>query len=157
MTIWIYIRGGRETHCLVFEDLHWADDATLDLVAWLGRRIERTRTLLLASYRDDEIGPAHPLRRLLGALPAAQRIALPRLSADAVRALVGARAVDAQALHRISGGNPFFVTELLAVGAAQGVPPTVRPTATTCRPSTNCTCGSGSTTATASSTTGIRR
>jgi DNA-binding CsgD family transcriptional regulator/tetratricopeptide (TPR) repeat protein len=117
---------GRDARCLVFEDVHWADEATLDLIAWLGRRIERTRTLLLASYRDDEIGTSHPLRRVLGALPAAARIALPRLSADAVRRLAGPGAVDAQALHRVSGGNPFFVTELIAIGSAQGVPPTVR-------------------------------
>jgi DNA-binding CsgD family transcriptional regulator/tetratricopeptide (TPR) repeat protein len=117
---------GRDPRCLVFEDLHWADEATLDLLAWLGRRIERTGTLLLASYRDDEIGPTHPLRRVLGALPGAARISLPRLSAEAVCLLAGARAVDAQALHRVSGGNPFFVTELLAVGSAQIVPPTVR-------------------------------
>jgi len=117
---------GRDAHCLVFEDVHWADEATLDLIAWLGRRIERTRTLLLASYRDDEIGASHPLRRVLGALPGAARLLLPRLSADAVRRLAGARAVEAPALHLVSGGNPFFVTELLAVDSTQGVPPTVR-------------------------------
>lgn len=117
---------GRDARCLVFEDLHWADEATLDLIAWLGRRIERTRTLLLASYRDDEIGAAHPLRRVLGVLPGAARVLLPPLTADAVRRLAGARAVDALALHRVSAGNPFFVTELLAVGSAHGVPPTVR-------------------------------
>ena len=117
---------GRDARCLVFEDVHWADEATLDLIAWLGRRIERTRTLLLASYRDDEIGAAHPLRRVLGALPGAARVLLPPLTADAVRQLAGAREVDAQTLHRVSAGNPFFVTELLAVGSAHGVPATVR-------------------------------
>jgi DNA-binding CsgD family transcriptional regulator/tetratricopeptide (TPR) repeat protein len=116
---------GRVPRCLVFEDLHWADEATLDLLAWLGRRIERTRTLLLGSYRDDEIGAGHPLRRVLGALPGAARIALPRLSQDAVRRLCGTRSDDASSLHRVSGGNPFFVTELLALNGAHGVPPTV--------------------------------
>jgi len=41
---------------LVFEDMHWADEATLDLLTFLGRRIDRTRTLLVVSYRDDESG-----------------------------------------------------------------------------------------------------
>ena len=115
---------GREPRCIVFEDLHWADEATLDLLAWLGRRIERTHTLLIATCRDDEVGRAHPLRRLLGLLPGAARIGLPRLSADAVRRLAGERPIDADALHRVSGGNPFFATELLALGDAAGVPPT---------------------------------
>ncbi len=118
---------GRDAHCLVFEDLHWADEATLDLLAYLGRRIEHTRTLLLCTYRDDEIGRTHPLRRLLGSLQDATRITLAPLSADAVRRLAGQRRVDAVALHAVSGGNPFFVTELLALdGAATAVPPTVR-------------------------------
>ena len=59
---------GRAPRCVVFERLHWADEATLDLLAYLGRRIERTHVLLLLSYRDDEIDPLHPLRRVLGAL-----------------------------------------------------------------------------------------
>ena len=117
---------GQAPRCLVFEDLHWADEATLDLLAYLGRRIERTRTLLLVSYRDDEIGPAHPLRRVLGALPEAVRMGLHPLSPAAVRELAGSLAVDTAALHRISGGNPFFVTELLALGDPARVPPTVR-------------------------------
>ena len=117
---------GRDARCVVFEDLHWADEATLDLLAYLGRRIERTRTLLLVSYRDDEIGPAHPLRRVLGALPGAARIGLAPLSPEAVRELAGTSTIDAEAVYRVSGGNPFFATELLAVGDAAGVPPTVR-------------------------------
>ena len=53
---------------LVFEDVHWADDATLDLLRYLGRRLDVTRSLLLATYRDDEVGPRHPLRVALGDL-----------------------------------------------------------------------------------------
>ncbi len=117
---------GREAHCVVFEDLHWADEATLDLLAYLGRRIERTHTLLLVTYRDDEVGTTHPLRRVLGALPGAVRIGLAPLSPDAVRELVGTLAIDAAVVYRVSGGNPFFATELLALGDAAGVPPTVR-------------------------------
>ncbi|MEP7282619.1 MAG: AAA family ATPase [Rubrivivax sp.] len=126
---------GRTPRCLVIDDLHWADEATLDLLADLGRRIDDTRTLLLASYRDDEVSPQHPLRRVLGALPGAARLTLAPLSTTAVRQLAGLRRVDVDALHRHTGGNPFFVTEWLAslgtVGSggrddALGVPPTVR-------------------------------
>ncbi len=116
----------RQPRTVVFEDVHWADEATLDLLAWLGRRIEGTCTLLVASWRDDEVGRSHPLRRVLGALPAATRLTLSPLSAAAVRELAAGRTRDAAVLHRASGGNPFFVTELLAVGEAGGVPPTVR-------------------------------
>ena len=68
---------------LVVEDAHWADDATLDLLKYLGRRIEGTHALLAASYRDDEVGATHPLRRVLGELPPAARsyLPVPRLSA----------------------------------------------------------------------------
>jgi len=117
---------GRAPRCIVFEDLHWADEATLDLLAYLGRRAERTRTLLLASYRDDEIGPRHPLRQVLAALPGAARITLPPLSPEAVRELAGEHAVDAAAVHRASGGNPFYATELLALRDPTGVPRTVQ-------------------------------
>lgn len=117
---------GRVPRTLVFEDLHWADETTLDLLAYLGRRIESTRTLLVASYRDDELHASHPLRRVLGVLPGAARLTLPRLSTEAVRQLAAGRGRDAAALHRASGGNPFFVTELLAVDDATGVPATVR-------------------------------
>ena len=109
---------GRPTIAVV-EDVHWADEATLDLLRFLGRRIARTTALLVLTYRDDELGPRHPLRTVLGDLaasPAARRLPLAPLSEQAVRALVGARPIDAAALHRRTGGNPFFVTEALAGG-----------------------------------------
>lgn len=112
----------------VFEDVHWADEATLDLLRFLGRRIARTAALLVLTYRDDELGPRHPLRTVLGDLaasPAALHLPLPPLSEDAVRALVGQRPLDAAALHRQTGGNPFFVTEVLTDPGA-GLPLTVR-------------------------------
>ena len=109
----------------VFEDVHWADEATLDLLRFLGRRVERTCSLLLLTYRDDELGPGHPLRAVLGDLtsPAVVRLSLSPLSAAAVRALLGDGG-DADALYRRTGGNPFFVTEVLAAGGS--LPPTVR-------------------------------
>ena len=112
----------------VFEDVHWADEATLDLLRFLGRRIARTAALLVLTYRDDELGSRHPLRTLLGDLaasPATRRIPLQPLTENAVRTLVGERAIDAAALHRQTGGNPFFVTEVLA-SAGGGLPSSIR-------------------------------
>jgi DNA-binding CsgD family transcriptional regulator len=117
----------RERTLLVFEDMHWADEATLDLLTFLGRRIDRTRTLLVASYRDDELGERHPLRLVLGGLPRAAtfRMSLAPLSPAAVARLAGEVGRPAKDLHSITGGNPLFVTEVLAT-AVDTVPPTVR-------------------------------
>ena len=111
----------------VLEDLHWADEATLDLLRYAGRRIGRTRSLLVASFRSDELVPAHPLRAVLGDLATspALRVAPPPLSLAAVASLCGERRFDAVELHRRTGGNPFFVTEVLAAGE-HGVPGTVQ-------------------------------
>src|SRR5688572_1943535 len=86
------------TPVVVFEDVHWADEATLDLIKFLGRRIGDTRALLVLTYRDDEIGPRHALRLLLGELPRERvvRVALEPLSLAAVEKLVaphGARSL----------------------------------------------------------------
>ncbi len=119
---------GRGPTIAVVEDLHWADEATLDLLKYVGRRVRLTHALLIATYRDDELGARHPLRLLLGDLatsPAVRRIAPPPLSAGGVQQLAGGHHRDAAALQRHTGGNPFFVTELLAADSA-GVPPTVR-------------------------------
>ncbi len=100
---------------MVVEDAHWADDATLDLLKYLGRRIERTRALLAVSYRDDEVTASHPLRRVLGELPPAARSHLPvsRLSQDAVRVLAAQAGRRAEGVYEATQGNAFFVTELL--------------------------------------------
>jgi DNA-binding CsgD family transcriptional regulator/tetratricopeptide (TPR) repeat protein len=110
---------------VVVEDVHWADEATLDLLRFLGRRLERTAALLIATYRDDEVGLRHPLRVVLGDVPSERRIALPPLSPEGVRKLARGSDVDPGALYRLTGGNPFFVTEVLAAGGA-GVPESVR-------------------------------
>jgi len=100
---------------LLVEDLHWADEATLDLLAFVSRRIGDLRTAVILTYRDDEVGRASPLRRLLGAAPSAVRVALDRLSLNAVIALAPDRAV-ALHVHGRTRGNPFLVTELLHAG-----------------------------------------
>jgi len=113
----------------VLEDVHWADEATLDLLRYAGRRVARTRSLLIASFRNDEVTSTHPLRAVLGdlATAGAPRLAPRPFSLAAVRALAAGSGVDAVALHAQAAGNPFFVTEVLAATAngVQGVPATV--------------------------------
>jgi DNA-binding CsgD family transcriptional regulator len=116
--------GSRPTVAIV-EDAHWADGSTLDLLRYLGRRLDGTTTLVVVTYRDDEIGPQHPLRIVLGDVETARRIALPALTAEGVRTLAEGSSVDAAELYRRTGGNPFFVTEVLAAGGT-GVPSSVR-------------------------------
>jgi DNA-binding CsgD family transcriptional regulator/tetratricopeptide (TPR) repeat protein len=112
----------------VIEDLHWADEATLDLIRYLGRRIGSTKTLLIATFRDDELGPDHSLRLVLGDLataPAVRRLELRPLSGEAVGILAQGTDLDPNDLHRLTNGNPFFVTEVV-LAAETGLPATVR-------------------------------
>src|SRR5919107_491847 len=112
---------------IVAEDAHWADGASLELLRFLGRRIGDLPVLVVVTYRDDEIGADHPLRLILGDLataPAVQRISIRPLSEEAVQQLAAGSGRDATALHRLTGGNPFFVTEALAT-EGETVPPTV--------------------------------
>jgi DNA-binding CsgD family transcriptional regulator len=105
------------TTLLIGEDAHWSDGASLDLVRFLGRRIGELRTLFVVTYRDDEIGPNHPLRLVLGDLATAStvhRIGVLPLSPEAVQCMAAASQRDATDLHRLTGGNPFFLSEVLA-------------------------------------------
>lgn len=112
---------------IVIEDVHWADEATLDLLKYLGRRIHRTHSMLAVTYRDDELGPQHPLRLVIGDLPHANthRMSLAPLSETAVTQLATRAGRTASGLHGVTGGNPFFVTEALA-STSDAVPATVR-------------------------------
>lgn len=112
---------------IILEDVHWADEATLDLVKFLGRRIHRSGALFILTYRDDEVGPRHPLRLVLGDLsgPSVTRIFLPPLSEAAVETLARRADRPAEGVYAATGGNPFFVTEVLA-SDVRGVPATVR-------------------------------
>jgi DNA-binding CsgD family transcriptional regulator/tetratricopeptide (TPR) repeat protein len=115
----------REPSLVVVEDVHWADEATLDLLIHVGRRLEGTPTLLITTYRNDEVGARHPLRVVLAEVDAARRISLPPLTVEGVRTLAAGSDVDPVELHRLTGGNPFFVTEALA-GGGERVPPSIR-------------------------------
>src|SRR6266508_4172084 len=112
---------------MIVEDVHWADDATLDVVRYLAWRIAELPSVLVLTYRDDELRDDHPLRRVLGALARqdVQRLALRRLSPSAVQELATPHGADARAVLHATGGNPFFVTEVLASPDAD-VPATVR-------------------------------
>jgi predicted ATPase len=124
---------------LIIEDAHWADDATLDLIKFLGRRLHRLGVLLIISYRDDEVNPRHALCSVVGDLPVSgvRRMQLRPLSPAAVAVLAEAAKRTTQPhhdstwhqsirhLYDVTGGNPFFVTEALAVAEGE-VPPTVR-------------------------------
>ncbi len=101
---------------LILEDVHWADAGTLDFIRFLGRRIALCRVLLIVSYRNDELGRDHPLLRVFGDIPSAQmdRIELRSLSLAAVARLADESGRDAQDLLAITGGNPFFLSEILA-------------------------------------------
>ena len=112
---------------VVFEDVHWADEATLDVLKYIGRRIDRTRCLLVLTFRDDELRAQHPLRLVLGDLPSrlTLRVVLPLLSEAAVAELARRAERPVAGLHAVTGGNPFFVTEVLAAGQGS-IPQTVR-------------------------------
>ena len=113
---------------VVVEDVHWADEATLDLLRYLSRRLRGAAVLLIATYRDDGLAAADQLRVTLGDLGSqrgTRRVGLVPLSPEAVRTLAGGSGLPAPELYRLTGGNPFYVTEVLRAGMEQ-VPPSAR-------------------------------
>jgi DNA-binding CsgD family transcriptional regulator len=112
---------------VVFEDIHWADEATLDLIKFLGRRIPQLPVLFVITYRDNELSIDHPLWSVIGDLPgeAVTRLSLAPLSEKSVAYLAHHAHRPAEDLYAITGGNPFFVTEVLASDTT-GVPLMVR-------------------------------
>jgi DNA-binding CsgD family transcriptional regulator/tetratricopeptide (TPR) repeat protein len=113
---------------LVIEDVHWADDSTVELLVMLGRRAVDLALLLIVTYRDDEVPTDHPLRLAIGDLVTSSStswIGLRPLSPEAVQVLAAESNIEATNLYELTGGNPFYVTEVLAA-PAEGVPTTVR-------------------------------
>jgi DNA-binding CsgD family transcriptional regulator/tetratricopeptide (TPR) repeat protein len=115
---------------LILEDVHWADEATLDVLRFLGRRLDGAPLLIVATFRSEETGGDHPLTVLRGdlaTLPGVIRMQLPALTVAGVRALLAGAGsgLDPARLHERTGGNPFYVTEVLAAGDGE-VPATVR-------------------------------
>jgi DNA-binding CsgD family transcriptional regulator len=104
---------------VVIEDVHWADEATIDLLRFLGRRVGAAPALLVASYRDDGLAADHLLRVAVGdlaTLRSTRRVRLDPLSAEGVRRLSAASELDPAELFRLTGGNPFYITEVLQAG-----------------------------------------
>jgi DNA-binding CsgD family transcriptional regulator/tetratricopeptide (TPR) repeat protein len=101
---------------IAIEDLHWADEATLDVIALLSRRLPETRGCLVLTCRSEALAAREDVRRVLESLPAANvtRIEPAPLSDAAVQRLARRARRDAADLHAVTGGNPFLVTEVLA-------------------------------------------
>ncbi len=106
-------RGG--PWVVVIEDVQWADEATLELLLFLARRLEGTTVLVIATWRDDEASPA-TVERAIGALatiPTVRQLPLARLSRHGIAALAAGSRFDADEVARLTGGNPLFVHEVL--------------------------------------------
>ena len=112
---------------VVFEDIHWADEATLDFIKFFARRISRTKCLFVLTSRDDEMNQQHSLRNVLADLPpdTFTRFELPPLSREAVQRLADEKGYDGEDVYSITSGNPFYVNEVLASYNA-GVPHNVK-------------------------------
>ncbi len=109
---------------LALEDVHWADDATLDAITLLGRRIGTLPAVLVVTYRGGEAPPGHPLHGALGAVSRGEIAVLELLplSRPGVAALAGD---DADEVYAVTRGNPFYVSELVASREASELPPSV--------------------------------
>ena len=112
---------------LIFEDIHWADEGTLDFIKFLARRINQLHCLFILTYRDNEIHSGHPLRTVFGQLSrdTFTRLQLTTLSKEAVEAMAAEKGYSGESVYSISGGNPFYVTEILA-SYSTGVPDNVK-------------------------------
>jgi predicted ATPase len=122
-----WLRALHRPLVLVVDDAQWADHASLDLLRFLGRRIEGLPLGLVLSYRDEELPPGHPLRAVVGGLPPAAtlRLSLARLSPRGVEQAARAVGRPARGLHKLTQGNPFYLAELLAA-PAESLPASVR-------------------------------
>ncbi|MGP4048469.1 ATP-binding protein [Streptomyces sp. 2A115] len=119
--------AGRPT-AMIVEDVHWADDATLDALRYLARRIAGLPVALVLTYRDEAVSPEHPLRRLLGQLAGSdrlRRVSLRPLSPRAVKEMAASSPLDTDRLYAATAGNPCFVSEVLLHGYSDAVPATV--------------------------------
>ncbi|MGA9294842.1 MAG: AAA family ATPase, partial [Ignavibacteriaceae bacterium] len=119
------LQESKVPNVLIIEDVHWADESTLDLIKFLGRRANRINSLFIITYRDEEIGPEHPLRFVLGDITSKNfnRFKLTALSEKTVNELADLHGIEN--LFQITGGNPFLITELLS-NKDEGVPSTIK-------------------------------
>jgi DNA-binding CsgD family transcriptional regulator/tetratricopeptide (TPR) repeat protein len=121
------LRGKKETTLLIFEDVHWADEATLDLIKYFSRRVILVNCLFIVTYRDDDADRDFRLRTIMGEIPVQQqtRMKILRLSIDSVKALAKGSHLKAEDVYRLTRGNPFYVTEILA-HYSPGIPDNIK-------------------------------
>ncbi len=117
----------KEPSVIVFEDIHWADEATLDFIKFFARRITRIRCLFILTYRNDEMNTLNPLRNIFGQVPADSftRLSLTPLSKEAVGRMAEEKGWSGEDVYSISGGNPFYVHEILA-SYSTGIPENIK-------------------------------
>jgi|KBSSwiS6_1023812.scaffolds.fasta_scaffold00788_2 DNA-binding CsgD family transcriptional regulator len=115
------------TTLVILEDIHCADEATFDFIKFLARRIGRLSCLFIVTYRDNEIHAGHPLRNVLGQLPldSFTKMRLTSLSKAAVEELALEKGYKGEDVYSISGGNPFYVNEILA-SYSIGIPDNIK-------------------------------
>jgi DNA-binding CsgD family transcriptional regulator len=121
------LENQKETTLIVIEDIHWADEATMDFIKFFARRITKFHCLFILTYRDTEIDSQHPLRHVLGQVPPDSfvRLQLTPLSRYAVEKMAIEKGYKGEDVYSISGGNPFYVNEILA-SYSVGVPDNIK-------------------------------
>jgi predicted ATPase len=121
------LKNKKETSVIVFEDIHWADEATFDFIKFLARRITQLQCLFILTYRDNEIHSHHPLKNVIGQLNPDSfiRLQLPLLSREAVEKMAEEKGYSGEDVYTISGGNPFYINEILA-SYSVGVPDNIK-------------------------------
>jgi DNA-binding winged helix-turn-helix (wHTH) protein/tetratricopeptide (TPR) repeat protein len=121
---------------ILLDDLHWGDQASLLLLRFLAGELRASAALLLATYRDEELHRGHPLPRIVAALarePFVRRVHLQGLRPEEVARYLETLAPDratpalAAELHERTGGNPFFLREMIDLIEGDGAPPTALP------------------------------
>ena len=106
-----YLQESRNPNVVIIEDVHWADESTLDLIKLLGRRANRINSLFIITYCDDKITSAHPLKLVLGDIPSKDlmKIRLPLLTEKTVNNLADSSRI--KNLYKITSGNPFLISD----------------------------------------------
>lgn len=126
-TVFLELKKLPQATIIIFEDIHWADEATIDFIKFLARRIHQLRCLFLLTYRDNEIHSRHPLRNVLGQLPHGSftKMELPPLSKQAVEMMATKKGYKGEDIYKVSGGNPYYVCEMME-SYHDGVPENIR-------------------------------